>query len=252
MLTVTPDQYIFPPRAEDAIPRKDTEFLGKMGWNAQLKYNDSRCIIKYLPDDKIELWNRHAEKFRTYTAPDSLIKQLQELRNILGLSKSEISMIDGGLLHQKHATIKDTIVIWDILVRDGEHLLGTTYKERYDFLTGNQISIKNAIEPWTLTLPNGKTYDLGLKFTGRAGTTNNIFMPSNHPSSHWDTLWDFVDSVNAIYTRGKPGDTDYQIKPIIEGLFFKDPQGVLEMGFKQKNNDSWQMRSRVPTGRHLF
>lgn len=246
MLTVTPTQYIFPPRSQDAVPRADTSFLGEMGWIAQLKYNDSRCIIKYLPDGSVELWNRHAERFRTYTAPPQLEEQLLELRNILGLSKSEISMIDGGLLHQKHATIKDTIVIWDILVRDGEHLIGTTYNERYDFLTGNRVLNGGTTEQWVLTLLNGTTHNLGLKFT------DNIFMPNSYPPDYWDRLWDFVDNVNAIYTRGKPGDKNYECKPILEGLFFKDPQGTLEMGFKQKNNDSWQMRSRVPTGRHLF
>lgn len=244
MIAVTPNQYIFPPRSADAIPRTDTEFLGEMGWIAQLKYNDSRCIIKYLPNGTVELWNRHAERFRTYTCPPKLEEQLLELRDILGLSKSEISMVDGGLLHQKHAVIKDTIVIWDILVRDGEHLIGTTYNERYDFLTGNRV-LSGQVEQWVLTLLNGKTWDLGPKFT------ESIFMPNNYPDN-WDRLWDRVNNINAIYTKGKPGDMNYEIKPIIEGLFFKDPMGVLELGFRAKNNDSWQMRSRVQTGRHLF
>ena len=248
MIAVTSDQYIFPPRSQDAIPRTDTGFLGEMGWTAQLKYNDSRCIIKYCPNGKVELWNRHAEKFRSYTPPNSLIDELIELRNILGLSKSEISMIDGGLLDQKHAAIKDTIAIWDILVKDGEHLLGTTYNERYDFLTGNHLNTHHKINPetpWILSL-NEKTYPLGLKFT------KDFLMPKNFPAPYWDTLWDMVNEINAPYTTGKPGDTNYSIKPIIEGLVFKNPEGTLEMGFKQKNNDSWMMRSRVQTGRHLF
>lgn len=236
-MQVKPTQYIFPPRPTEAIPRDQTEFLGEYGWTAQLKYNDSRCLVKYLPGGEIQLWNRHGERFRDYTAPDWLLEQLNSLREELGLDKDSHHLLDGGLIDKKHRAIKDTIAIWDILVRDSQHLLGTTYQERYN-------SIHQAAEtPW-----HWQTYKLGLTWD----KTPNILLPENWPHQTWISLWEMIDEINAPFTIGKPNDPNYKISPLIEGLVFKDPNGELEMGIREKNNSAWIMRSRVQTGRHLF
>lgn len=238
-MKIKTDQYIFPPRPQTAIPRDDLETFATLDWIAQLKYNDSRCLVKYLPDGTIELWNRHAERFRTYTAPDSLIEELHEVAETLGLKLGKLHLLDGGLLDQKHVAIKDTIVIWDILVRDGEHLLGTTYQERYEMLRSTPYG--DRYQKWTFD-----DFNLGIKFT------TNIFMPENYDHEDWNKLWTLVDEINAPYTHGKPGDPDYEIKPIIEGIVLKDPEGTLSLGFKERNNEDWMVRSRVQTGRHRF
>ena len=229
-MIVKPEQYIYPPRPDQAIPRDQTEFLGEMGWLAQLKYNDSRCLVKYLPDGDIELWNRHGERFRDYTCPDWLTDQLRALRAELGLSADGYHLLDGGLLDKKHRAIKDTIVIWDILVRDSEHLLGTTYKDRYQSILTGDV-------PW-----HWESYKLGL--TWSKTTTPNILMPELWPHQTWSDLWDMIHEIN------KPFEN--VCGPLIEGLVFKDPNGELGMGFTEKNNSSWVMRSRVATGRHAF
>lgn len=246
--------YIYPPRAQDAIPLEDATIFATMGWTAQLKYNDSRCLIKYLPGQPPELWNRHAEKFRNYRAPDELIQQLEEVRDKLGLSRTSWSLLDGGLLNDKHSAIKNTLVLWDILVLDNTHLLGSTYADRHDFLAGNLCGSHNT--SWTF-----KDFDFGMKVSqdiliprnytpNLAGTTQN---DGNPQGDAWAALWTgFIDVVNAPYTVGKPGDRNYDIKPLIEGLMFKDPTGKLERGMKEKNNSTWQCRSRVQTGRHMF
>lgn len=239
-LTITTDQYIYPPRAQNAIPRADTEIFSDLGWIAQFKYNDSRCIIKYCPDGTVELWNRHAERFRTYHLPDHLREQLQTLRALLGLNPHKTSMLDGGLLDQKHQAIKDTIVIWDILVRDDQHLIGTTYSDRYDQL------LPHADQPWVYEHSKHAPINFGNSFT------QDTFIPISWEAPLWPEVWNTVETVNAPWTIGKPNDPDYQIKPVLEGLFFKDPNGTLEMGYREKNNDSWQIRSRVHTGRHRF
>jgi hypothetical protein len=234
-----PTVFIYPPRPDKCLPRADTEILGEMGFLAQLKYNDSRCLIKYLPDGEIQLWNRHGEKFRDYTAPDSLLAELHTVQKILGLSPTGYHLLDGGLLDRKHKAIKDSIVIWDILVRDGEHLLGTTYLDRYNSLHVSQ-------EAWNYQHPNGSTYQLGLALT------DNILIPECHSASKWPELWNMIDEINATWTIGKPTDKNYQCHPLIEGLVFKNPSGELEMGFSERNNSSWLMRSRIETGRHRF
>lgn len=237
-MQVKTEQYIFPPRPADAIPRDMTSMLGEMGWLAQLKYNDSRCLIKYIPGGKTELWSRHAEKIRNYTVPDWLQEQIDALPTVLGLNDG-YHLLDGGILDGKHKAIKDTIVIWDILVRDSGHLVGSCYGDRYNLLHVNDT-------PWNYQHPNGKTYQLGLALTP------NILMPQNHTFDKWPGLWEMIDEINATWTIGKPNDKNYQCHPLIEGLVFKNHKGSLQMGFKEKNNSDWLMRSRVTTGRHKF
>jgi hypothetical protein len=235
--------YVFPPRPADAIPRDQTQILGEMGWLAQMKYNDTRCLIKFLPSGEIQLWNRHAEKIRNYTPPDWLILQLQQLPEILQLGPG-LHLLDGGLLDSKHKAIKDTIVIWDLLVHNGEHLLGSTYKDRYQLLERTSKKAKDTY--FNFSHPNGQTYKFGISLT------QNIFIPECHSTDKWPELWRIIDEINAIWTIGKPTDKNYQCHPLIEGLVFKNPLGQLEMGFKEKNNSSWLMRSRVKTGRSCF
>jgi len=222
--------YIYPPRPADAIPRDQTSLLGEMQWLAQLKFNDTRCLVKYLPDGTIELWNRHGERIRNYTTPDWLLAELHQVREMLGLSSTGYHLLDGGLLDSKHKAIKDTLVIWDILVRDGEHLLGTTYGDRYNLLVADNM------KPWMFSHP---TYDKPIQFG--LSYTPHVFLPENHPANKWPELWQMIDQINTPWAS-----------PLIEGLVFKNPQGTLGMGYREKNNSEWLMRSRVTTGRHIF
>jgi len=242
-MQVETTQYIFPPRPQDSIPRSETQLFSDLGWVAQLKYNGSRCLIKYLPAGEgnypdVQLWNRHGERFRSYTCPDWMKDQLLDVHAQLGLRVDEVSILDGEMIDAKHKALKDTIAIWDILVADGEHLTGTTYAERYEriFPTGNpDYTFSN----------NSGCFVFGTKFGSIP--TENIFAPVSQTAQEWDNMWDMVHSVNSQYKTAY-GD----ISPLLEGLVFKDPHGVLGPGWKEKNNGDWMVRSRVKTGRHLF
>lgn len=235
-MIIKPNQYIFPPRAKDAIPREETGIFKQLGWIAQLKYNDSRAMIKYCQNGNIELWNRHAERFRTYNAPDWLLDQLKTLGHRLGIKPGLTTILDGGLLDQKHQAIKDSIVIWDILAYNDEYLVGTILKNRF-----NQLLAAATQQPWIYEHPSHEPKEFGLKLT------DNVYIPHNLKPETWDEAWDMVYTVNAPWT--KPGENT---KPVLEGLMFKDPNGKLELGFSEKNNSNWQFRSRVETGRHKF
>lgn len=237
MATAQADRYIYPPRPDAAIPRENTAFLENSTWTAQLKFNDSRCLIKFLPNGKIELWNRHGEQFRDYHPTEDLIKQLHQTKAILGLPEGQYHLLDGGLLDKKHRAIKDTIVIWDILVQSGQWLVGTTYDTRYDQLFHE--STHNA------KLWNFSHKDYPKPFTFGYALTNNILFPHNHESTHWAGLWDDIETINKPWF-------DQGCGPLIEGLVFKDTIGILKRAFREKNNAHWIMRSRVKTGRHAF
>jgi hypothetical protein len=240
-----PKTYIWPPRPTARIPIADAIVLyGDLCWIAQLKYNDTRLLIKYLPDGNIELWNRHAEKLRSYHAPDWLLQQLQDVKEILNLKG--YCLLDGGLLDQKHRAIKDTIVIWDILVNDGEHLLDTQYLDRYNTICPNDDTPHwdghgESTWYWCDNLFDMEPMPFGTHLT------QNIFVPRNIKASEWEEAWAFVERINKPFVEADP-----PVGPLLEGLVFKDKEGVLEMGWREKNNDSWQARSRVATGRHAF
>ena len=235
-MKVTPTQYIFPPRAEVCTPKDDANVFLELGWCPQFKYNDTRTTIKILPNHKIELWNRHGERLRSYTTPDWLIEQLQQAAVILGLTSDNYHLLDGGLLDQKHKAIKDTIVLWDILVRDNEHLLGTTYQARYNSLK-DRISTQ---ETYWYTHPSHDPIDFGIKLT------DNIILARQYKTTDWETIWNTVHTINAPFTNNN------DIKPILEGVVLKLGEGKLTMGFKERNNTDWMVKCRVKTGRHRF
>ena len=228
-MTANPTQYIFPPRTKVCFPRQDATFLKGDHWIAQYKYNDSRCIIKQCENGDIQLWNRHAERFRAYTAPPELLQQAKEVFHKLGCTT--YSLLDGGLLDQKHPAIKDKIVIWDILVHNGTHLLGTKYQERYTKI----LNVSNE-ETQKYIDKSGTHYEIGKNIT------QDIFIPTNNTQDNWENMWNTIDKINKPYPNN----------PLIEGLVYKNLNGLLQMGYKEENNTDWSYKSRVKTGRHNF
>jgi hypothetical protein len=241
MIKANPQQYIYPPRSQDAIPRSETSIFATLGWRAQYKYNDTRLLVKICPNGDIQLWNRHAERYRTYHLPDHLHEQLEQVAVNLGHIPGHLTLLDGGLLDQKHRAIKDTIVIWDMLVLNDQHMIGTSYQSRHD-----EILSISSMETWNYQHDSHGIVPFGHLLS------ENIFTPFNIEPSLWDDSWKIIEKVNRPFTTGEPEDSNYQCSPVLEGLVFKDPDGLLEMGFKERNNDSWMIRSRVRTGRHMF
>lgn len=234
-MLVQPTQYIYPPRPTTCLPKEAAEPFLSLGWRPQLKYNDSRTVIKLLPGGKVELWNRHAERFRSYHTPDWLEDQIREAAIILDLPENEYHLLDGGLLDQKHTAIKDTIAIWDILVKNSVHLVGTTYISRH-----TQLAMELDKEEWIYHHPKTGDTPFGYKIT------ENIFLAKYYNTEDYNTLWETVEKVNAPFTNGK------DIKPLLEGVVLKYPNGILQMGYREKNNTDWMAKSRVTTGRHRF
>lgn len=169
-LTVPNTQYIFPPRAENCTTKDQAAEFLKMGWIPQIKYNDTRCLIKILPDYNIQLWNRHGERIKNYNCPDWILEQIKNLAETLQLNPNEWHLLDGGLLDQKHRAIKDTIVIWDILVENSEHLIGTTYAHRYASVH-TRIS---SLETYWYSNPHHDPIDFGIKIS------DNLLLARNY------------------------------------------------------------------------
>ena len=227
-------RYIYPPRsAKGSTPRDQLAPLKKYGWKAQCKLNDKRLCLS-IDDGKITFYNRHNAIHKTYTPPTWLQEEILQACQILGLTTDdEWQYLDGGLLHGKHKHFADTIAIWDILVRNSEWLLNTTYQERYDSLIAKLVEHEHYI----ITI-GGKQFDLGIKIT------EHIFIP--HLYDDYDEVWKIVDEANAA--AGWKGEGE----ALLEGCVLKQPSGKLTPGFRPDNNSAWQTRSRIQTGRSNF
>ena len=235
---ITETAYIYPPRTETCLPRDQDSFL--TGWLGQPKYNGTRCLIKITPQ-RIELWSRHAEKIKNYTPTENVTEQLHNLRTLYNLDNNHITIFDSELLDSKHTAIKNTIAIFDILVHNSQHLTGTTYSNRYNTL----INPLDYNHDWMYTNPINPTIHPPQNFG--IYVSDSIFVPRNWTQQQWPQLWEMVETVNRPYT-----DKTGNIKPVLEGIVYKDPHGVLKPGYKMKNNEDWQMKSRVATARHKF
>jgi hypothetical protein len=224
-------RYIFPPRPQKAaVPYERVDMYKRAGWYAQLKYNDKRTVFS-IEHGKAEIFNRHHTKHKTYNLSEELRDEIVQAAVVFGLDTDQWNYLDGGLLHGKHKLMKDTFVIWDILVRNGDWLLNTTYKSRYDTLASPR-------DPFMVDI-NGTEFNFGIKIT------DHIFVPRLW--ENYQEAWDYVKKVNDA-----AGWKEGQGECLLEGLVVKNPAGRLKPAFKEENNAEWQSRCRIKTGRHKF
>jgi ATP-dependent DNA ligase len=80
------------------------------------------------PDRTVVGWNRHREQHRAwgFTGETAAIFH--------AIPGRDWYVFNGELLHSKTKHIKNTHVLYDVLVADGIHLTGTTYEFRYQLL----------------------------------------------------------------------------------------------------------------------
>lgn len=229
-------RYFYPPRAVNSIPPGEHGFLADSGWVAQFKFNDSHALFQYEGPGKYVIHDRHAKRL-SFTPSEQLDAELKALYETLDL-KGEC-WLDGGVLDSRHPSLKDTVVIWDILAEDGKNLYNTKYSDRHARLLE--------------CVPEGEHCD-GVLYFEMFGApvgkcfSSKVFMPESYGSECWDGMWKTVYAVNEQCPLNAQGKKS----PLLEGLMFKSPDGLLKAGFTEKNNSDWMCRSRVQTGRHLF
>lgn len=114
--------FLYPPRPERAVPRDLIPLFENMNWIVQLKKKNGTCSV--MDVDKsgdTTFWNRHNELHKAWTAPGNIREYFSQFRN---------SIIVGELLHNKHRKYKNIIYIFDVLVLNGNDLVGTKLKDR--------------------------------------------------------------------------------------------------------------------------
>lgn len=122
--------YIYPPRAENAIPPALLKSYEGRGWIAQVKKNGTNSVIFSSPEKDVFAMNRHAEKHGQWDTEKDPAPEATKMifRKLPGKGWY---VLNAELLHSKVSGIRNINYVHDILVEDGEYLVGTTYAERY-------------------------------------------------------------------------------------------------------------------------
>lgn len=212
-------KYIYPPRAEKTLKPELLEDLAD-GWIAQPKYNGS-CGVLFINGDKdYILYNRHKE-----------ILSLQRPLNYLALNDSDKFMVLCGEYLNKNKTGEDRttfnhkFIIWDILVWKGQYLLDWTVQARIQLL-----------------------YDIYGQSKGCITTQNELLVYNHLILTRVEDVFlapSYRCNFLSIYKNVIETD-------LYEGLVLKRSNAKLEMGFRESNNSSWQIKARKETNSYRF
>lgn len=199
-------QYLWPPRPDDAVAREMIPMLEMLGKVAQVKKNGTCSVIAVGPKTsgvrEIRAMNRHAEEHKLWSPTASTT---QALRNLPG---DGWYVFVAELLHSKVPGIRDINYLFDILVADGEYLVGKTFAEREALL--------QSVFPTEI----GETY------------SHRVIDPNT-----WVAKLVDEDILNLFDDLDSPED---------EGIVLKDPTIALKLCTRQTANNAGMVKVRRP------
>lgn len=209
-------RYLYPPRPETAAAPTTLSSYEAQGWWAQAKMNGTNTTLYVPPDRKSFAMGRQGPENRIGWQPGDRWASFQH-----SLPGAGWYVFVGELLHSKGVGVRDTLYLFDILVDDGEYLVGATYRQRSHRLAA--LCKLFAAEPW-------------VEHTHQV-IAPGVWLAASHGHS-------FAKWFAAI--RNLPG------KPPVEGLVFKDPRARLLLCGTATANAKWQHKCRRATDHLSF
>lgn len=213
----TEHRYLWPPRPETKIAPTDLQLIEGMSWWAQAKMNGTCCTI-YVPARGSDAEAVHGSLAMGRHGPDHILdwQPGAAWKAFADTLKGGWHVFVGELLHTKGVGVRDTIVLFDLLVEDGEYLVGESYRERMARLTR---MLDHYCEPWK-------------EATHRA----------------------YNDGVWLIESRGRAFRQwfDAPSHPMVEGLVFKNPNAKLRLCSRPTANAGSQVKCRKPKANVSF
>lgn len=206
-------RYLWPPRPVIKIAPTDLGVIEGMGWWGQAKMNGTCCTL-YVPpksmDERSFAMGRHGPGNRLDWQPGSAWMTFADTL------KGGWHVFVGELLHSKGVGVRDTVVLFDLLVAEGEYLVGMSYADRFAKLTE---LLNNFAEPW-------------LEATHR----------------------EYNDGVWLIENRARAFREwfDAPAHPMVEGLVFKQKNAGLRLCARANSNAAWQVKCRRPKANVSF
>lgn len=205
--------YLWPPRPDDAVPVQMLPMMERRGYQAQIKKNGTCNVLAVGPDKEIIAKSRHKEDHKLWR-PD--LNKLSAVRALPGkgwyvfvaeLMHSKVKLEDGG--------VRDTNYIHDMLVCNGEYLVGVSQADRHKMLC-DLFKVETLEETYSHYVVDQYTW-IAKQFTSG-----------------------FTDLYNSL--------TSVQD----EGIVLKDPKARLTICSKQGSNNKGMLKCRKRHANYSF
>jgi hypothetical protein len=119
------EMFLFPPRPEKAIVPGLIKSFQARGFCAQRKKNGTLQVISIDSNQNVIYRTRHNEENKAWTPLPEMASYFAGFPD---------SVLCGELLHSKHPSVKNTIILFDVLRWLGRDLTGITLAERLEIL----------------------------------------------------------------------------------------------------------------------
>lgn len=205
-------RYIFPPRPKNAIPVDELDFWDNNTLLSQPKLNGSNSLI-FTNGEKVIVMNRHNQILTNVRVTTDEIKSIYKgngewmVLNAEYMNKSQNDETGRPFNHK--------FVIFDILVLEGNYLVGTTFEQRVAIL--NDLYGQVDCEKEHLY-----------------GISENIYRVKSYNGGFLDLYNDLIKI------------------DMYEGLVMKRKNAKLELGTNEMNNVRSQLKCRKPTKNYAY
>lgn len=138
-----PTRILCPPRPKGKLdPLRELDRFDQSGkWLAQRKFNGIRSLLWVGPNKEMRLYDRYLKPH----GYDLTSQRASSILNSLNLESGKEYWFDGEHLHAKTRSIKDTLVLFDVLWA-GKFLFGMSQIDRLNLLS-SLCGNPNTLEP---------------------------------------------------------------------------------------------------------
>lgn len=212
-------KYLYPPRPEYKTPPQTLEKYDDGQYIAQPKYNGSACLV-FTNGDELHIYNRHKKPLAKF----SPFIQFRSLAKSKSWYVYAGEYLNKGKKGEMGYVERDKFVIWDLLVWDGEYLVGETMESRLKQL--------ESIYPCQRAVVTDKQLEI---YEHLCCTEHDGIYKAPSYGGGFDYLYQQL------------AKTD-----LYEGLVLKKKDAKLSFGFQEKNNNEWQIKCRKETKLYNF
>lgn len=205
-------RYIYPPRPKNAIPHLDLNSYDNNTMFGQPKLDGSNCLI-FTDGKTVKVMNRHSQPLTKFEIPTDEILKLYK-------GTGGWTVINGEYMNKSKRdeigkTFNHKLVIFDILVNDGDYLITKTFEQRLN-------------------------------------TLNEMFGVNSSEYEYLHSISENVYRVKSYYDKFKDKYEEITKIDMVEGLVLKRKNARLEIGNTELNNIKSQVKCRKPTKNYKF
>ena len=211
--------YIYPPRPEYKISPQELDKFDNGKYVAQPKYNGTCCVV-FTNGETTHIYNRHKNPLSSYSK-DITFDNLAKSKDWYVYTGEYLNKGKVGETGEKE---KDKFIIWDVLVWEGNYLIGEALLDRIKLLEHIYPCNRAVLKPEGLEIYE---HLCCTEFEGiyKAPTYMNGF----------NNLYNDIVKVD-----------------LYEGLVLKKIETKLTYGFQEINNHDWQIKCRKETKVYKF